>query len=161
MDDQTRQLLIAAYHDGELDQARRREVEQLVQTDSQAAAELAELRELSAALRAVSRPRMDRDLLAAVHQQIDQTTGDAVIYRITRWAAAAAAAILLVCGTALMTQTAVNGAPVAMDPLAEGFTLLNTPVNSSSDPVEPATELRLTQWIVADLSLDSDRSGQR
>lgn len=151
MDEQTRQL-IAAYHDGELDQARCAEVERLVQSHAEAAAELADLRELTAALQRVCRPRMDRDLLAAVHQQIEHNAGDPVIYRITRWASAAAAAIILVCGSALMTQTAVSGANLESDPLAEGFALLNSPVNSSSDPVEPAPEVQLSQWIVAELA---------
>ena len=154
MHDETRQRLIAAYYDGELEQARRGEVERLLRDDPQAAADLAELRQLSATLQGLKRPHLDAAALADVHRRIDDRIADPVIARITRWTAAAAAAILIGSSTMLMTQMANGGEVDYSDPVAEGVALLNSPAMGSRD-TGPAPEVEISQWIVAGLTTES------
>lgn len=154
MIDETTQLLIAAYHDGELTEPQRSQVERLVEQDAGAAAELAALRELSAAMSAVARPAIDPALLASLHRQIDRE--DPVLARLTGWLTTAAAAVFLVCSGLLLSQLSNQARAGSPDPLIEGMTLMQTPLQSAADQFGPAPEVQLTQWIVADLSMTGD-----
>lgn len=144
------QLLIAAYHDGELTAPQRAEVERLLARDADAAAELAQLRELSAAMATVARPHIDPALLASLHQQIDRE--DPVLARLTGWLTTAAAAIFLVCSSLLLMQLSQQARAGSPDPLLEGLSLMQSPVQSAADQFGADPEVQLTQWIVADLS---------
>jgi len=159
MIDEKTQLLIAAYQDGELAEPQRSEIERLVARDADAAAELAQLRALSAALAAVARPRIDPALVASLHRHIDRE--DPVLARITGWLTTAAAAVFLLCSGMLISQLTTEARAGSPDPLIEGLTLMQTPLQSAADQFGPAPEVQLTQWIAADLAMGGDAGTRR
>jgi anti-sigma factor RsiW len=142
MTDRQLHTLIAAYHDGELSPDDRRRVERLLRHDTAAAAELAELQHLRSLLRSGGAPEIPGDLLAHLHDRVDEMSA-APIVRITAWLTAAAAAVLLACSTLLVVDR-TEAAPAAVDPDLEW-------AMQSGTPAEGSPESRITQWIVSTL----------
>jgi anti-sigma factor RsiW len=143
---------VARYHDGELDAAQKAAFEKRLAGEPQLAAELARLRELSARLVAAPRPQIGAEVLAAVHQEIDQASVEVVIARISRWCTGVAAAILVACSVILFSNTHSTQA-AQTDPLSAALVVLQTPTTeATAGSPDAAVETQITTWLAGDLA---------
>jgi anti-sigma factor RsiW len=134
---------ISAYHDGELPAALRQEIERHLEQCLRCQAELEELRELSASVRALPMPQASPVVLARLHRQVDQLTARS-IYRLMEAGAAVAAAVLVICVVALSRQGPVpSPAPAPWEAQAT--------YGASVDLASGGPETVLAGWTVQDL----------
>jgi anti-sigma factor RsiW len=108
------QLLLPAYHDGELDAGPAARVEAHLRGCATCAAELEQLRAAAAPLRALRSERLSGEQLAALHAAIDDAAADDARTLRTAATLAVIAASVLIVGTAwLRTLPTAAPAPVA------------------------------------------------
>ncbi len=138
------------YHDGELAEGRRREVEAHLSGCPRCAAALEGLRALSEALAGAEVPSMPRGMTARLHRAVARA-GDAGLIRLCRAISLAAAALLAACGVwALSPGEAAAGAaePAAWEVAA---VTLDAELARQGDGDVAAL------WLVQDLSREDGR----
>lgn len=100
------QLLIGAYHDGELDAAMMRQVERHVEECAACRGELAAMRDLSARIAAVRLDEIDRVESLRLHKAIDEAVDagqeSLPLFRTAGLFAAMAASVLIISGVWLL-----------------------------------------------------------
>ncbi len=134
---------ISAYHDGELPDGRRAEVEAHLQHCPQCAAELAELQTMSAMLERMPRRQLDPLGLARLHQQVDSLT-DRSLLRFVEMLSGLAAALLVAASVWLVQAPEAAAQPLPAWERA-AVTLQTEPANGSQT-------MQAAEWIVSDLS---------
>ena len=141
---------LSAYYDGEMDAEERRELEKHLGRCPSCARELGELRRLSELFAAVPMPQMSAGAMERLHSNLGSMR-EAVIVRMARIVAAAAAAVLIVCSVWLWAsatrQESYAASAPAWEPVA--VTLQN------GTPPSADTETELMEWIVQSLSREN------
>ena len=135
---------ISAYHDGELPESSRLDLEAHIRQCPVCAAELARLQGLSRLLAGLGRSEMPREALERVHQAVDRQPNVALV-RMAEVFTAVAASILVVSSVWLWKISAAGAAPGQI-PLWE------TAAVAPQDPSGVAAQEQLARWIVQDLS---------
>lgn len=100
-------ILVSAYFDGELDEARTREVEGHLSSCAACAAELESLRRMSNVLSGWSAPEMPGDVLARLHEAVagEAAAAERGVLRLARVLSGVAAAVM-VAGTLWLSMSA-------------------------------------------------------
>lgn len=148
----SRSQLIAAYHDDELTQRQRLEVEGLLEADASAKAELADLREISASFKRFAKPTLPTDAFKAVRAEIGEIEDRTVLLRISGWAAGLAAMLLISCGLLLGAGvTEAKASPTQPNPFVEASTLLHLQATTDISEAELPVEAHLSDLIATEL----------
>lgn len=149
MNDCEKLAQVGAYHDGELAPATRAEMARHLAACPACAAELARLARLSDLLHAAD-PATDLSpaLLARLHRSVDLQPRLAVLHLAEAFAAVAA--VILVFAGVCLWRLAPTPATSQQIPLWEAAAV------APRDPSGVAVQEQLAQWIVKDLSGNSD-----
>ncbi|MBM4016942.1 MAG: hypothetical protein FJ288_01225 [Planctomycetes bacterium] len=138
---------VGAYHDGELPEASRAEVERHLRECPVCAAELRRLRRLSDLMRAAGGAEMPGEVLARLHQSVDMQPKITMLHVAEVFVAAAASILLVSC--VWLWRISAAGADSGQIPLWE------TAAVAPQDPSAVASQEQLAQWIVHDLSREN------
>lgn len=134
---------IGAYHDGELSEARRAEVEQHLSDCAACSAELEELRRLSAWVESDEAEAISPRFIAELHDDVEDLT-DSSVLRFAQLVCGIAAAVLIGVGGWLM---ATPEAPVQGEVVWEQAALTLRPETpAASGPI------RTAEWMAAELA---------
>lgn len=136
---------LSAFHDGELPAQMRQDIEHHLPLCAACAAELEQLRHLSAAIASAPWPRLSirqkQDLYA-----LSPTVGEAVSIRISKWTAALAASVLLAASTWVLVRQATT--QPAADQTSHWLQVAVSPPQSA----DPQSDLALPDWVETNLS---------
>jgi anti-sigma factor RsiW len=141
---------IGAYHDGELDESRRAQMDQHLEACPPCAAELAELKKLSGLFVETELPRLSPMAMRRLHRRLDAAADEGVI-RLARVASALAACILVAAAVALM-RLQPSQTPAAEPPWVG---IASTGTDSTS--VEAATPA--AAWYLSNATARADEEG--
>jgi anti-sigma factor RsiW len=142
---------LEAFYDGELDEARRSEIERHIRECPSCTEELARLQAMSRMLLSGPSPKLSQIGLYRLHNQVDQAMEEGVL-RIVRVLSAIAACVL-VAGSAWLVMT--------RDRTVESVTPVAPPwadVVEASDSPSGAYSTPAAAWYLADDSARSDES---
>jgi len=141
---------LSAYYDGEMADEERRELEKHLGRCTSCARELGELQRLSELFAAVPIPQMPAGALKLLHSNLGSMR-EAVIVRMARTVAAAAAAVLIVCSVWLWASGTRQESYAASAPAWETVAV----TLHDGAPPSPDAETDLMEWIVNSLSREN------
>lgn len=140
---------LAPYHDGELPPERRRELEEHLAGCPHCARELERLQGLSGLLATAQAPAVPEGMVSRLHEALDGAREYGII-RLCRAVSLAAAALLIVCGSWLLSGAPNGSAPAG--PLANWELVA---VALDAELAQAGAEEATALWVVSDLSREN------
>jgi anti-sigma factor RsiW len=144
--------LVAAYHDGRLDDAASAKVDAHVNSCAVCAAELRELESLSSMLASIPPARLSQIGLARIHKAVDAAVDDERgVLKLARRLSVAAAVVLATATAALMWQSSPTAQASASELPQTWERVAMVGLNDGTATSQQANTVD-AEWIVADLS---------